>query len=127
MKILIDADFLIALVKEDDINHNRAVKKAKLFEEALLFITPFCIPEAATVLSYKVSHKTAKEFLRETRKRRFIEVYLDKKITELADGIFLSQNKKGTSWVDCLNIAVVEFYQLDGILSFDKFYKERLV
>jgi hypothetical protein len=40
------------------------------------------LPEAATVLSYKVSHKAAKDFL-------------DDKITGMADEIFLSQNKKG--------------------------------
>ncbi len=115
------------MAKEDDTNHVKAIHKAKLFEEAVIFITPFCLPEAATALSYKVSHKAAKKFLKEARKKRFIEIYLDSKIVKLADEIFLSQNKKGTSWIDCFNIAVVELYQFDGILSFDKFYKKLLV
>ena len=34
--------------------------------------------------------------------------------------------KKGTSWIDCLNIVSVKTYNLDGILSFDKFYKKHI-
>ncbi len=122
MKILVDADFLIALIKEDDINHLKAKNKAEIFKEAIIFITPFTIPETATVLSYKVSHQSAKKFLKEIRKKKLITIPLYENLINLADKIFLSQNKRGTSWIDCLNVAVINLYQLDGILSFDKFY-----
>lgn len=124
MRILADADFLVALAKKDDINHQEAVSKAKILKEDTIFITPFTIPEAATVLSYKVSQKEAKKFLAQIRRTGIIEVFLDQKIISSADKIFLSQNKKGTSWIDCLNVSIVNFYKLDGILSFDKFYKK---
>lgn len=124
MRILADADFLVALAKIDDTNHQEAVSKAKILKEALIFITPFTTPEATTVLSYKVSQNEAKRFLTHLRKTDLIEVFLDQKIISTTDKIFLSQNKKGTSWIDCLNVSVVRFYKLDGILSFDKFYKK---
>jgi len=121
MEFLVDADFLIALVKEDDKNHLRSINKLRGLEDALIFITPFTIPETVTVLSYRVSQKAAKKFLKEAREK-FIELPLNKKIICLADKIFLTQNKKGTSWIDCLNAAVVKYYRLKGILSYDRFY-----
>jgi predicted nucleic acid-binding protein len=75
------------------------------------------------VLSYKVSHTAAKNFLKKSR-GLFVELPLNEEVITLADKIFLSQNKKGTSWIDCLNIAFIKYYYLDGILSFDKFYKK---
>jgi len=49
MKILVDADFLIALFKKDDSNHFKAVTKSNQLIEATIFITPFTIPESALV------------------------------------------------------------------------------
>jgi len=123
MRLLVDTDFLIALIKEDDKNHSKAISKLKGLKEALIFVTPFTIPETATVLSYKVSQKSAKKFLREAR-RKFVELPLNEEIIALADKIFLTQNKKGISWIDCLNAAIVKYYKFEGILSFDKFYSK---
>jgi predicted nucleic acid-binding protein len=69
MRLLIDTDFLIALIKEDDKNHSKAIRKLEGIKDAFISITPFTIPETATVLSYKVSQKSAKEFLKEARKK----------------------------------------------------------
>ena len=121
MKILVDTDFLIALIKIDDKNHLKAIDKVQKVKEAKVFITPFTIPETVTVLSYKVSHIAAKNFLKRAR-NKFPELPLNEEIIASADKIFLSQNKKGTSWIDCLNVALIKYYKLDGILSFDKFY-----
>lgn len=122
MKILVDTDFLVALSKEDDQNHKKAENLAEKLKNSEIFITPFTIPEAVTVLSYKVSQNSAKKFLADARKRSFIELALDIPVKDLTDQIFLSQNKKGTSWIDCLNVAAIQTNKLDGILSFDKFY-----
>jgi predicted nucleic acid-binding protein len=121
MKILVDTDFLIALIKIDDKNHLKAIDKVQKIKEAKVFITPFTIPETVTVLSYKVSHIAAKNFLKVAR-NKLPELPLNEEIIASADKIFLSQNKKGTSWIDCLNVALIKYYKLDGILSFDKFY-----
>jgi predicted nucleic acid-binding protein len=121
MKILVDTDFLIALIKIDDKNHLKAIDKVQKIKEAKVFITPFTIPETVTVLSYKVSHIAAKNFLKVAR-NKLSELPLNEEIIASADKIFLSQNKKWTSWIDCLNVALIKYYKLDGILSFDKFY-----
>jgi predicted nucleic acid-binding protein len=121
MKILVDTDFLIALIKIDDKNHLKAIDKIQKIKEATVFITLFTIPETVTVLSYKVSHTAAKNFLKVAR-NKLSELPLNEEIITSADKIFLSQNKKGTSWIDCLNVALIKYYKLDGILYFDKFY-----
>ncbi len=121
MKILVDTDFLIALIKIDDKNHLKAIDKVQKIKEAKVFITPFTIPEAVTVLSYKVSYTAAKNFLKVAR-NKLSELTLNEEIIVSSDKIFLSQNKKGKSWIDCLNVALIKYYKLDGILSFDKFY-----
>jgi predicted nucleic acid-binding protein len=121
MKILVDTDFLIALIKIDNKNHLKAIDKVQKIKEAKVFITPFTIPETVTVLSYKVSYIAAKNFLK-TARNKFSELPLNEEIIASADKIFLSQNKKGTSWIDCLNVALIKYYKLDGILSFDNFY-----
>ena len=123
MRILVDADALVALAKKDDTNYQRAVKITSLLKKAALYVTPFTIPEATTVLSYRVSQIAAKQFLKEARKRKLIELKITSQISHLADEIFLKQRKKGTSWIDCLNAAMIKNYNLQGIFSFDKFYK----
>lgn len=123
-KILVDADALVAIAKQDDSNHERAIKIARSLAKETLFLSPTTIPEAATVLSYRVSHADAKRFLQEVRKRNLIELSLDFETQQKADEIFLSQKTKGISWFDCLNAAYVKLNEFEGIFSFDKFYKK---
>jgi len=124
MKILVDADALVALAKIDDTNHKKAVKIAKKIKNSNLYITPFTIAEAVTVLSYTVSQKAAILFLKEVRKKKLIELSTNKEIIFLTDELFSQQSKKGISWVDCLNVIMVRFYHLDKIFSFDRFYQK---
>lgn len=127
MRILVDADFLVALAKKDDSNHAKAVTLAEKFTGSFFFITQFTIPEAATVLSYKVSQDSAKSFLNKTRKMNLVELPFAHNLSESTDSLFNSSSKKGTSWIDCLNITYVKNFQLDGILSFDKFYQKNKI
>jgi len=122
MKILVDADALIALAKEDDVNHAKAVKIAQSLQKETLYVTPLTIPEAVTVVSYRLSQKTASQFLKEARLRKLVELSLTSQVCFLADEIFLKQERRKTSWIDCLNVAMIKIHHLDGIFSFDKFY-----
>jgi len=123
-KILVDTDFLFALVVENDVHHKVATEKMQQYVKDMFFITPFTIPEAVTVLSYKVSQDQAKRFLKQARESNFAQIVFDESIISKADELFLAQKKKGTSWIDCLNVAVILSNHLDGILSFDRFYQQ---
>ena len=124
MQILIDADALVALAKSDDIHHARALEiSSGLKHRRVDFgISPFAIPEAATVLSYKVSHDAAKKILEAARGSEFAELELTDEVRELADTWFLKLNQKGTSYFDCVNLALLQNYGFDAIFSFDKIY-----
>ena len=119
-----DSDFLIALTKADDTNHTIAATKAEQYRLASIFITPFVVSEAATVLSYRVSHEAAKQLLKGVRSSGLTLLPCDEVITRDTDEFFLMQRRKGTSWVDCCNATIIRAYQLDGILSFDLFYRK---
>lgn len=124
-KVLVDADALVALAKPDDSNHKLALKIAKKLKKDTLFITPLTIPEASTVISYRVSHKAAKIFLIAARKKNLVEVTLNSEAIKSADELFLAQKRKEISWIDCLNVAVIKIHSLEGIFSFDKFYPKQ--
>ena len=52
-------------------------------------------------------------------------ILLDLELENNSSKIFEKQSKKGMSFIDCANLAVLEKYKLDGILSFDEFYPKR--
>src|SRR3989344_837653 len=91
MRALVDADFLVALAKEDDSNHQKALVKVAELKDATIFITPFTVSEAVTVLSYKVSQNAARALLTSLRQKNFIELPMDKATIEKADKIFFTK------------------------------------
>lgn len=125
--ILVDADALVALAKTDDSNHKKAVKLSKKLQEigVSYYFSPFTVAEAATVISYKASHQSAKKFLKQVRKLDISILELPEKHRDLADNWFLKQKKKGISYFDCYNMGLMDGYknQLEAIFSFDSLYK----
>ena len=126
--VLLDADALVALAKSDDSNHKKAVKISRALQKrgVSYCLSPFTVAEAATVLSYKVSHSVAKAFLEEIRKIDLPVLELPEKYRSLADGWFLKQKKKGVSHFDCYNMALLERYKkvIEMIFSFDSIYRK---
>lgn len=125
--ILVDADALVAIVKKDDSNHIKALQISESLQEkgAQWYVSPFTVAETVTVLSYKVSQKEAREALKEIRKLdSFFPLSLKEEEAKNADKWFLKQEKKGTSYFDCYNMALLEKHKkfLSGIFSFDSVY-----
>ncbi len=127
LDILVDADALVALVKTNEPNHKRAFSISEDLQKkgCTWYISPFTIGEVVTVISHKVNQATAKEVLKELRKQNLNLLTLKDEYIQLADDWFNKQNKKGTSYFDCYNIALLERYkkQLNAIFSFDGVYK----
>ncbi len=125
--ILVDADVLVAIAKKDDSNHTKALAISKDLQEkgAQWYVSPFTVAETVTVLSYKVSQREAKAALKEIRKLdNFLPLSLKENEINIADKWFLKQEKKGTSYFDCYNMALLEKHNkfLSGIFSFDSVY-----
>lgn len=126
LNILLDTDALVALTKKDDSNRPKAISIYQKLKETDVhfYLSPFTIAETVTVLSYRLSHEEAKKFLKEARNKNLPILFLEDS-TNLADKWFLKQGKKGTSYFDCYNMALLERYgkQLNAIFSFDSAYK----
>lgn len=128
MKLLLDSDFLFGLFVPDDPHHEKArriwvdlIKRGSEF-----FVLKLAIQETATVLSHKIDQRTAISFLEKLPELGLKVLGADVEMEEDGWKIFKAQTKKGTSYVDCLNLAVIHKYKFDGILSFDKFYPKSL-
>lgn len=128
MKILYDSDALISLKVIGQPNHIKAkrILRSLKKEPIELFCLNLCLQETATVFSKKYDQSVAKDFYYQIEKNPPIIIDLDNKLEKLAWQIFLQQTKKGTSFIDCANLAAIRLYNLDKIFSFDKFYPKEL-
>ncbi len=126
--VLVDADALVALVKVNEPNHRKALQISETLQKkgCTWYVSPFTVAEVVTVISHKVDQVTAKRVLKELRKQNLNTLTLKDEYLELADNWFNKQNKKGTSFFDCYNMALLERYgkQLNAIFSFDGVYKK---
>jgi predicted nucleic acid-binding protein len=129
MRVLIDSDCLFALFIAHDPHHVMARKLFKSMSDinAELMVTNAVIQETATVLSYKIGQKESLDFLDRFSSLKIAKLTISDGVEEQALKIFKQQTKKGISFVDCANMAVLEEYKFDGILSFDRFYKDKLI
>ena len=122
MKVLLDSDFVVALYKRKDSNHTKAVKLFRKIENESLVAINLVFQESTTVISKQMGMKDAKIFLGSIRRIIGEEIKLNNILEVKSWEVFLRQNKKGTSFVDCANLAILKEYNLDKIASFDKFY-----
>lgn len=124
-QILIDTDAIIALTVKTDSNHKKALQIQKLLESknADIKIINLVLHEIITVLSYKVGQKEAINFLNKIKENPPKIIFIDEKLENLTYQEFLNQNKKGTSFIDCSNMAVMKYLNITKIFSFDKIYK----
>jgi len=127
MKLLADSDFLVALYKPNDSNYRKAtIIYKKIEKQASILATNLVFQESTTVISKKMGMASAREFYGIINKFVSERIVLNENLESASWVIFLKQTKKGTSFVDCANLAVAEKYKLDGILSFDDFYPKEL-
>lgn len=124
MKVLFDSDALFALYVSTDIHHQKAkqIFQDLLNKEAELWVTNLVIQEATTVISYRLGQNQAKEFLNRFNKIDVKQVFVSQKLTAKAWQVFKRQNKRGTSFVDCANLAVCKEMKINKIFSFDQIY-----
>ena len=126
--IFIDSDVFVAFIKKDDSLH---VPVRRVFQRLQEKQTVFCtsnyvFAEVVTVLSQRVSHELAVKFIEALHAPDAdIEVqWVDIETEARAIGIFRRQTSKNVSFVDCVNMAIVQIHGIDAIFSFDAVYKK---
>lgn len=128
-EIVVDSDILVALYKPHDSNHKKALDLVKKLKDSgfVFSILNIVLQESATVISHHMGMEDARKFYAGIF--AFVDkiINVDDNLEKSAWEIFLKQTKRGTSFVDCANMAVCDSYKIDGILSFDEFYKDKLV
>ena len=127
-KIFVDADAFVALAREDDANHERAVSSLRyLIKQPTVFITSkYVFAESVTVISMHMGHAAAVRFIEAMQSDE--SIYLLQRTTDVIDEaaiqIFKEQTSKNTSFVDCTNMAFLKQFHMDAIFSFDGVYKK---
>lgn len=123
-KVLVDSDALVALIKTNDAHFQRATRLALQAKkkDIQFFLSQYTLAEVSTVLSYKVSQLVAIQFLSRIHEFNLTVIAPTEFQFLKAEEIFVKQKKKGTSFFDCLNMALIEQGACDLIFSFDKIY-----
>jgi len=126
--LFVDSDAFVALAKEDDSNHERAVQiLGELLHANVSFLTSnYVFSETITVISQRVSHKAALLFIEEMKSPNasFLIRWVDEELEVIATEIFKNQRSKNVSFVDCTNMAIMQDDKINVIFSFDKIYKK---
>ncbi len=125
--VLIDTDAFVALIKKNDNNHKRAEKISDFLtkKSSSFYTTNFVFSETITVLSQRVDHQTAINFIDDFKNLKEVNlIRVNEEIEEMAIKIFKNQISKNVSFVDCINMAVLKRYKWNTIFSFDKVYRK---
>lgn len=127
-KWLVDSDFLVGAFRFGDPHHGVAmtILKQAMKASCQLKVINLVLHETATVLSHRTGMNAARLFWRKHRELRLDVILIDSELEAKAWSVFFEQTKKGTSFVDCANLAVIRHFKLEGILSFDRFYPAKI-
>lgn len=125
-KLLVDADAFVALVCQNDSNHQRA----EIFQEQIikdnfeLIISDPALGEAITVISQKEGLKVAVKFAEEALVSPIEIIEVDSQLRREGLDIFKKQTSKNSRFTDCINMAIMQKMGLNTIFSFDIQYKK---
>src|SRR5215213_10721454 len=96
-KIFVDADAFVALAREDDANHERAVSSLRrLIKQPIVFITSnYVFAESVTVISMHMGHAAAVRFIEAMQSDE--SNYLLQRTTDVIDRAAIQIFKEQTS------------------------------
>lgn len=125
--LIIDTDFLFALILPAEPNHLKAVKMWQNSRFDTVFTLNLVKYEALTVLSRKLSQKEAIQHFDLIDWTALNYIFIDQDLENKSIEIYNQQNRKNISTVDCANLVLAKKLNCK-IASFDQFYpKEYLL
>jgi predicted nucleic acid-binding protein len=128
-KIFVDTDAFVALAREDDANHERAIAclQRTVQHPVIFFTSNYVFSESITVISMLNSHEAAVRFIEtmQSPESKYLLTRADEALEEKALQIFKEQTSKNTSFVDCTNMAFMKQLGLTAIFSFDRVYRKK--
>jgi predicted nucleic acid-binding protein len=125
--VLIDADAFVAFVKQDDTNHSKSKELFTALKSKghTFYASYFVFSEAVTVISQRIGHETAIQFIDTILSNTsYIQILDGWSVKDKAIEIFKNQTSKNVSFVDCTNMAFLDDGQFQSVFSFDKIYQK---
>lgn len=123
-KLFIDANFIIAIFKDFDTNHEKAVSNKEILVENDCYISNGVLNEIITIIMMRTKNieltKKAYRFLNDNftiLNEYDIELFNNKVFSlfkKYNDNIFK------LNFIDCSIVIISNHYNLDGVVSFDK-------
>jgi len=123
MKICVDSNYFIALNNPLDTNYVKAdIISHKVIEKNPFFvISSFTFLETTTVLSQRASRQIAVETGNDLLHNKHVEIiHITDGLQQKSWQIFQAVNKKNLSFVDCSILAVMQYEDIDTLLTFDQ-------
>ena len=124
--IFVDADVLIGLNDNFDPLHEKAIQLSKvLYKKSVSLVTGTNILiEVVTLLSQRLGHKKAVEFLAELRSGNTKVIHPSQETVFEAEEIFKRQTSKNVSYSDCVSFAIMRDQKIRVAFSFDRDFKK---
>lgn len=126
--ILVDSDAFVAIIKETDSNHVKALRLLDTLQnnQATFLTSNFVFSESITVISQRVGKDIAHQYIDSIKSPTSTYTFLriDEEIEDIALEIFKKQTSKNVSFVDCTNMALLKRENIYAIWSFDEIYKK---
>ena len=125
--VLVDSDFWLGLYLPEDTNAQKARELYPILKSnrVILTVSNLIVGEVATIISHRIGQNAAIEYLSTIHSGSLDLVHISEEMDKEAIKQFKTQKKKGTSYVDCTNVAVVKAYKFNYICAFDKVYHQK--
>jgi hypothetical protein len=126
-KAFLDTDMLIACYSKNDTSHQKALKiiKENSNKNWTVYLSINILMETLTLISQRISKKTALEVLKELRSGTYNIINPKEEDIILAESIFKQIKSKNVSYSDCLSFALMTIYDIKDVFSFDIHFKKQ--
>lgn len=124
--IFIDASAYIALLVPTDNLHQKALQLANgILTQSSNHITSYGIlGEVLTVGSQRHNRQAAIDFVENVLDSKTHIIIENEEFLKRSFKIFQDITDKNVSWIDCYSFAIIEYYKIEKVFSFDKDFKK---
>lgn len=126
MKILLDSSFIIAIFRKNDPLHQRAIENKEILNNDC-YVSNGIISEVITILGQKTKDIALVRVAYNYMKDNFT-IINESDINMYNDNVFAifekyNKNKFKLGFIDCSEVVIYEYYNLDYVASFDEEFK----
>ena len=126
MKILLDSSFIIAIFRKNDPLHQSAIENKEILDNDC-YISNGIVSEVITILGQKTKDIALVRLVYNYMKDNFT-IINESDINMYSDNVFAifekyNKNKFKLGFIDCSEVVIYEYYNLDYVASFDEEFK----